>query len=220
MNELNKHKKSDRVKWVVVFVSIVLLAVALGGVMASVFTDKKPQDWFKPAEVTPTLYEAIKVGDNLSTMYIDTRYDITADDIARFKKEGKTVEVSSSNELGGYWLVHRHFELLSSSGPVIYDYGISYVEITSAMCVEMGLEIEDSFTLGGLCWTSANQGGFFWCDLLEGDISDATYKLIFEENKKLGFLTDSFVFHFDIVVDEIYCADILQCFLSKAEIGG
>lgn len=44
-NELNKHKKSDAVKWVLVFVAIILLAVSVAAAITQGFTTANPWGW-------------------------------------------------------------------------------------------------------------------------------------------------------------------------------
>ncbi|PWM71837.1 MAG: hypothetical protein DBX59_07915 [Bacillota bacterium] len=48
--DLNKHKKSDKVKWVFTGITFVLVFVLLAGVFMQLFMPdgKKPADWFKP----------------------------------------------------------------------------------------------------------------------------------------------------------------------------
>lgn len=57
-NELNKHKKSDSIKWIVVFTAIILLAVSLVAIATQGFSNSDPYGWFenkneqKPEEST------------------------------------------------------------------------------------------------------------------------------------------------------------------------
>lgn len=44
-NELKKHKRSDTVKWVIVFVCIALLTVAVTAALTRGFTDPNPYGW-------------------------------------------------------------------------------------------------------------------------------------------------------------------------------
>lgn len=44
-NELKKHKKSDAVKWIVVFVAIILLAVSVAAAITRGFTTANPWGW-------------------------------------------------------------------------------------------------------------------------------------------------------------------------------
>ena len=52
MNDLNRHKKSDSVKWFFTAITFILLIVMVAGVCLQVFgTDEmKPSEWFKPDE--------------------------------------------------------------------------------------------------------------------------------------------------------------------------
>lgn len=56
MNDLNRHKKSDSVKWFFTAITFILLIVLVAGVCLQVFgTDEmKPSEWFKPDEQTET----------------------------------------------------------------------------------------------------------------------------------------------------------------------
>ncbi len=47
MEKLNNHIKSDKMKWIVVSVAFVIIFALLGGLIAAVVTDTKPQDWVK-----------------------------------------------------------------------------------------------------------------------------------------------------------------------------
>ena len=51
-NELQRHKKSDKVKWTVTAIAFVLLAVLFAGVCLQVFGKGKvqPSEWFKKAD--------------------------------------------------------------------------------------------------------------------------------------------------------------------------
>lgn len=49
-NELRRHKKSDRVKWVIAFAAILLLAAGLTLICLQLFTPYKPSNGFKQAE--------------------------------------------------------------------------------------------------------------------------------------------------------------------------
>ena len=57
-NELNKNKKSDSIKWIVVFAAIILLAVSLVAIATQGFSNSDPYGWFenkneqKPEEST------------------------------------------------------------------------------------------------------------------------------------------------------------------------
>lgn len=54
MSNLNQHVKSDKVKWIVTGIALVLILAILGGVVAAVVTETNPKDWFeKPVEEQP-----------------------------------------------------------------------------------------------------------------------------------------------------------------------
>lgn len=57
MNELKRHKKSDKIKWIITGVFIVLLSVMVAGLCMQLFAkdDKyKPSEWFKKPETEQT----------------------------------------------------------------------------------------------------------------------------------------------------------------------
>lgn len=57
MNELNRHKKSDKIKWITTGVFIVLLSVMVAGLCMQLFAkdDKyKPSEWFKKSDTEQT----------------------------------------------------------------------------------------------------------------------------------------------------------------------
>lgn len=47
MNNLNQHVKSDKVKWIITGIALVLILAILGGVIAAVLTETNPKDWFE-----------------------------------------------------------------------------------------------------------------------------------------------------------------------------
>ena len=54
MSNLNQHVKSDKVKWIVTGVVMLLMLVLIGGLIASVVTETNPKEWFeKPVEEQP-----------------------------------------------------------------------------------------------------------------------------------------------------------------------
>ena len=54
MSNLNQHVKSDKVKWIVTGVVMLLMLVLIGGLIASVVTETNPKEWFEPpAEEQP-----------------------------------------------------------------------------------------------------------------------------------------------------------------------
>ena len=46
MNNLSKHIKGDKTKWIITGVVLVLILAVLGGVVAAVITETNPKDWF------------------------------------------------------------------------------------------------------------------------------------------------------------------------------
>ena len=48
MSNLNQHVKSDKVKWIVTGVVMLLMLVLIGGLIASVVTETNPKEWFEP----------------------------------------------------------------------------------------------------------------------------------------------------------------------------
>ena len=51
-NELRQHKKSDAVKWIIVFACVILLAVAVTAAITQGFTNWNPWGWFDEAKKT------------------------------------------------------------------------------------------------------------------------------------------------------------------------
>lgn len=49
-NELHRHKKSDKIKWIAVFAAIILLAVSVTAAMTKGFNDWNPYGWFDKKE--------------------------------------------------------------------------------------------------------------------------------------------------------------------------
>lgn len=47
MRNLNQHVKSDKVKWIVTGVAILLILAILGGLIAAVVTETNPKEWFE-----------------------------------------------------------------------------------------------------------------------------------------------------------------------------
>lgn len=47
MNNLYQHAKSDKVKWIITGIALVLILAILGGVLAAVLTETNPKDWFE-----------------------------------------------------------------------------------------------------------------------------------------------------------------------------
>lgn len=66
MNELKRHKKSDKIKWVVTGIAFVLVFVMLIGMCLQLFgTGKvKPSEWFKKSEQTTSIPMEDKDTDN------------------------------------------------------------------------------------------------------------------------------------------------------------
>ena len=47
MNNLYQHVRSDKVKWIITGIALVLILAILGGVLAAVLTETNPKDWFE-----------------------------------------------------------------------------------------------------------------------------------------------------------------------------
>ena len=47
MSNLNQHVKSDKVKWIITGIALVLILAILGGILAAVLTETNPKDWFE-----------------------------------------------------------------------------------------------------------------------------------------------------------------------------
>lgn len=70
-NELNQHKRSDKIKWIITGVAFVLVFVLLAGVCLQVFGKGKikPSEWFKKSETVQTQTAA----DNIVISPIESR---------------------------------------------------------------------------------------------------------------------------------------------------
>ena len=47
MNNLNQHVRSDKVKWIITGIALVLILAILAGVVAAVLTETNPKEWFE-----------------------------------------------------------------------------------------------------------------------------------------------------------------------------
>lgn len=78
-NELQKHKSRDMVKWIIVFVSIIMLATMLTAIITKGFTTADPYGWFevlKKKEASGTLQvgQAISFSESVEglSLYLNT----------------------------------------------------------------------------------------------------------------------------------------------------
>lgn len=76
-NELNRHKRGDKIKWIITAICIVLLTVMVAGVCMQLFAtdDKfKPSEWFKPSikfvDVELSEYDKDDEGNLLETFTV------------------------------------------------------------------------------------------------------------------------------------------------------
>ena len=53
---LNKHAKGDRVKWIITFVAIILLAVGVAAALTVGFTNANPYGWLDEPQEVPEMY--------------------------------------------------------------------------------------------------------------------------------------------------------------------
>ena len=60
-NELRRHKKSDAVKWIIVFACVILLAVAVTAAITQGFTNWNPWGWFDAKKTGETVKTAAAV---------------------------------------------------------------------------------------------------------------------------------------------------------------
>ena len=94
MNELKRHKKSDKIKWIFTGIAFLLIAVMLAGVGLQLFgTGKqKPSEWFGKAEEEPikVVFEDFGVGhhgsDSRNGLYFHA--DTLATIESQIKKNG------------------------------------------------------------------------------------------------------------------------------------
>ena len=85
MSNLNKHVKSDKVKWIITGIVLVLILAILGGVLAAVLTEINPKDWFTKDEsegddsISPVVtasYTPIEKGDFVKRIYFNKDFDV------------------------------------------------------------------------------------------------------------------------------------------------
>ena len=85
MSNLNKHVKSDKVKWIITGIVLVLILAILGGVLAAVLTEINPKDWFTKDEsegddsISPVVtasYTPIEEGDFVKRIYFNKDFDV------------------------------------------------------------------------------------------------------------------------------------------------
>lgn len=89
MNEFNKHKKADKIKWILTGVAFLLIFVMFTGLCLQLFgKDKqKPSEWFKKAEESNSNYSESKVIDMPEVM------TFSAKALAIARANGQTVDV-------------------------------------------------------------------------------------------------------------------------------
>ena len=63
MKNLNQHVKSDKVKWIITGIALVLILAILGGVLAAVLTETNPKDWFEQSAEEKTETPDVTDGD-------------------------------------------------------------------------------------------------------------------------------------------------------------
>lgn len=81
MSNLNNHIKSDKAKWVIMGIVLVLILAILGGVVAAIVTETNPKDWVDgvPASsVEAKEYTPIEVGDIVTRLYFNKDFDFVS----------------------------------------------------------------------------------------------------------------------------------------------
>ena len=114
MSNLNKHVKSDKVKWIITGIVLVLILAILGGVLAAVLTEINPKDWFTKDEsegddsISPTVtasYTPIELGDFVDRIYFNKDFDV------------KSLFPGNVNEVCSITLLSSVYDDMVSSGP-------------------------------------------------------------------------------------------------------
>ena len=116
-NDLHRHEKSDFVKWIIVFVLIVVLMVGMVGVILQSFTPYKPSDWFKKDDteqttstthnevftVTPYTARLLSESSSRVSMEMELRETFSADNrIAEDNANGKGAKWLSENSYDAF----------------------------------------------------------------------------------------------------------------------
>lgn len=114
MSNLNKHVQSDKVKWIITGIVLVLILAILGGVLAAVLTEINPKDWFTKDEsegddsISPTVtasYTPIEEGDFVKRIYFNKDFDV------------KSLFPGDVNEVCSITLLSSVYDDMVSSGP-------------------------------------------------------------------------------------------------------
>lgn len=81
MSNLNNHIKSDKAKWVITGIVLVLILAILGGVVAAIVTETNPKDWVDGVPVSSVEaeeYTPIEVGDIVTRLYFNRDFDFVS----------------------------------------------------------------------------------------------------------------------------------------------
>ena len=114
MSNLKQHVKSDKVKWIITGIVLVLILAILGGVLAAVLTEINPKDWFTKDEsegddsISPTVtasYTPIELGDFVDRIYFNKDFDV------------KSLFPGNVNEVCSITLLSSVYDDMVSSGP-------------------------------------------------------------------------------------------------------
>lgn len=173
-----------------------------------------------PTIPEPILYNEINIGDEITSVYFDPTYEITDEDIMRFKREGKAVEDQGITQ---YYLVYYYHGGYSS------PLGIYYYELSAAFVKDMlsaenieyqSDEISDDFMYQILLISPYDVNkfdtGIVWCQQ-KGYISTRLLDLLMgEDTLTFGYTENT---HHEnlyphIEVEEVYCVDILRRFVQ------
>lgn len=81
MSNLNNHIKSDKAKWVIMGIVLVLILAILGGVVAAIVTETNPKDWVDGVPVSSVEakeFTPIEVGDVVTRLYFNKDFDFVS----------------------------------------------------------------------------------------------------------------------------------------------
>ena len=81
MSRLKNHIKSDKAKWVITGIVLVLILAILGGVVAAIVTESNPKDWLDDIPVSSVgakEYTPIEVGDIVTRLYFNRDFDFVS----------------------------------------------------------------------------------------------------------------------------------------------
>ena len=133
-NEFQKHKASDKVKWIIAFTLIFVLLVSMVGVILQAFTKYKPSEWFEKTEQTNDATGGLVVGES--------------DDNNGISLLSEVIPLSDNDEYGVSPLASNSYNLVATvipEGSSLVDYSVDWKNGTSEWA--QGKNISDYLTV-------------------------------------------------------------------------